>query len=70
LLIAGVQVPVILLVEELGKVKESPEQYGPCVSKVGKTDVTIEMVTWSLTEGQGPFVVKVSVTDPEVIEGV
>jgi len=45
LLIAGVQVPVILLVEELGKVKDSPEQYGPCVSKVGKTDVTIEMVT-------------------------
>ena len=70
MLIAGVQVPVILLVDELGKVKESPEQYGPCALKVGKTDVTIEIVTWSFTEGQGPFAVKVSVIDPEVIEGV
>ena len=45
LLIAGVQFPVILLVDELGKVKESPEQYGPCELKVGRTEVAIEMVT-------------------------
>ena len=45
LLIAGDQVPKIPLVEVFGKVKESPKQYGPCALKVGRTEVTIEMVT-------------------------
>ena len=45
LLIAGDHVPKIPLIEVFGKVKESPEQYGPCALNIGKTEVTIEMVT-------------------------
>ena len=45
MLIAGDQVPKIPFVEALGNANESPEQYGPCALKVGRTDVTIEIVT-------------------------
>ena len=68
--IAGDHVPKIPFVDWLGNVKESPEQYGPCALKVGRTEVTIEIITWSLTEGHGPFVDNVSTIDPEVIDGV
>ena len=49
LLIAGVHVPVMLLIEVVGNAGiDAPLQYGPTTEKVGVTLGVIVMVSWAV----------------------